>query len=133
MPTEVAKSIASTVDKALCNILSSSEATLRDADMLSDRNKQQIENWNSQPLIREDNTIHDTIAEVAKRAPDSEAVVAWDGQFTYRELNEQASRLAIRLIELGVGAEVIVPLCFDKERWNVVALLGVLIAGGACK
>ncbi|KAJ4299243.1 hypothetical protein N0V90_004487 [Kalmusia sp. IMI 367209] len=131
IPTEFAKSIASTADKALATVLCSPESIVRDADVLSDRNRMQIEKWNSEPLVRVDSTIHGTIAEVAKRTPDAEAVVSWDGNLTYRELEEYACRLATRLVELGVGAEVIVPLCFRKTRWNVVAMLGVLIAGGA--
>ncbi|KAF1969240.1 hypothetical protein BU23DRAFT_477654, partial [Bimuria novae-zelandiae CBS 107.79] len=74
----------------------------------------QMEKWNSEPLVRVDNTIHGTIAEVTKRTPDAEAVASWDGSFTYRELDEHACQLAARLMELGVGAEVIVPLCFRK-------------------
>ncbi|OAG11741.1 AMP-binding-domain-containing protein [Paraphaeosphaeria sporulosa] len=131
IPTEFAKSIASTTDKALDLALSTPHLTIREADLLSERNRNQVEKWNSKPLARVDRTIHDTVAEVTKQSPHAEAVASWDGCFTYRELDEHACRLAGRLIELGVGADVIVPLCFRKTRWNVVAVLGVLIAGGA--
>jgi len=104
----------------------------READFLGDRNRLQVEKWNSSPLDRVARTIHDVIEETASRIPDEEAVCSWDGSFTYRQLFEQATRVAEHLIALGVGAEVIVPLCFDKEKWNVVAMLGVLIAGAAC-
>jgi non-ribosomal peptide synthetase component F len=114
IPTDFAKSIASTTDKALHLALSTPCITIREADLLSDRNRIQVEKWNSKPLVRVDNTIHDTIAEVTKRNPHAEAVASWDGNFTYRELDEHACRLAERLIELGVGADVIVPLCFRK-------------------
>ena len=113
--TEFVKSVASTTDKALSTILSSPESTVGEVDLLSDRNIAQIERWNySKPLHRVDGTIHDTIAEVTARSPDAEAVASWDGSFTYRELESHACRLAARLMELGVGAEVIVPLCFRK-------------------
>lgn len=81
---------------------------------MSDRNRSQIEKWNSEPLVRVDNTIHGTILEVAERTPDAEAIASWDGNLTYRELEEHAGRLATRLAELGVGTETIVPLCFQK-------------------
>lgn len=114
IPTEFARSIASTTDKALQLALSAPHLPIREADLLSERNRIQIEKWNSASLVRVDRTIHDTIAEVTRQTPDVEAVASWDGNFTYHELEEHASRLAGRLIELGVGAEVVVPLCFQK-------------------
>lgn len=63
--------------------------------------------------------------------PNAEAVHSWDARFTYQQLYEQAIRLAHHLVTLGVGPEVIVPLCFDKSAWTIVAQLGVLYAGGA--
>lgn len=112
--TEFAKTIATTVDRALYLVLSSPDSTVREADLLSDRNRKQIEDWNSKPLVRVDSTVHDTILDVTRQTPDAEAVASWDGSLTYRELGDDACRLAARLIELGVGADVIVPLCFRK-------------------
>jgi amino acid adenylation domain-containing protein len=63
--------------------------------------------------------------------PNAQAVHSWDAQFTYQELYEHAIRLAHHLQTLGVGPEVLVPLCFDKSAWTIVAQLGVLYAGGA--
>ena len=114
VPTDFARSIASTTDKALVMVLSSPEVTIGAADVLSDRNRMQIEKWNSGPLVRVDSTIHDSIAQVVERAPDAEAVLSWDGGFTYGELDALASRLAVQLMGLGVGPEVVVPLCFRK-------------------
>jgi non-ribosomal peptide synthetase component F len=132
VPTEQAKNIASTVETILSSIVSSPSLRVRDLNTLSQRSQLQIEKWNSEPFPRIDNTIHGTIAQSVARQPDAEAVCSWDGSLTYQELDERASRVASHLIELGVGAEVIVPLCFDKSKWNVVAMLGVLMAGGAC-
>lgn len=62
---------------------------------------------------------------------DEERIWAWDGDLTYAELDRLAGRLAAQLVELGVGPEVMVPLCFEKSRWTVAAMLAVLKAGGA--
>lgn len=66
------------------------------------------------------------------QSPDDQAVCSYDGDLTYRELARLSSRLAYHLKDFGVGPEIIVPLCFDKSKWNVVAQLAVLKAGGAC-
>jgi non-ribosomal peptide synthetase component F len=50
---------------------------------------------------------------------------------TYGKLDEQSSRLASYLVCLGVRLGDIVPLCFEKSMWTIVAMLAVLKAGGA--
>ncbi|KAL4865220.1 hypothetical protein BDV12DRAFT_200342 [Aspergillus spectabilis] len=75
--------------------------------------------------------IHDVIHEEARLHPHREAICAWDGDFTYGELDFLASKLAYYLQTHGVCPEVRVALCFDKSKWNIVAMLGVLKAGGA--
>lgn len=64
-------------------------------------------------------------------SPNAQAVCSHDGDFTYQELWDLSSRLAHYLRSSGVQKEVIVPICLDKSRWNVVAQLAVLKAGGA--
>ena len=50
---------------------------------------------------------------------------------TYAELEETSSGLAHHLVALGIGPEVLVPLCFEKSRFTIIAMLAVLKAGGA--
>ncbi|KAJ6131846.1 hypothetical protein N7471_007061 [Penicillium samsonianum] len=75
--------------------------------------------------------VHQLVQQQCEAYPASSAINAWDGNLTYGELEQKSSRLAIRLMELGVKPEVIVPLCFDKSMWTAVAILAVLKAGGA--
>lgn len=133
IPTEQAKNVASTVDQILSNILVSPTLPVGQADFLSDRNRLQIEKWNSKPLPNVKRTIHEIIYENVLKSPDAEAICSWDGNLSYQELDTLACQLAAHLISLGVGPETIVPLCFDKSKWNNVALVAVLYAGGACK
>jgi amino acid adenylation domain-containing protein len=77
-----------------------------------------------------DACLHELIAEQAHRTP--EAVVSDDrGQLTFAELDERAGRLASRLCELGVGPDELVGICMQRSTDLVVALLGILKAGGA--
>lgn len=50
---------------------------------------------------------------------------------TYAELDKLSSQLARHLVGLGVGPEVMVPLCFSKSIWAIVAMVAVMKAGGA--
>ncbi|KAI1521240.1 EntF Non-ribosomal peptide synthetase module, partial [Pyrenophora tritici-repentis] len=75
--------------------------------------------------------VHELFADQAKEQPQAPAICAWDGEMTYGELDELSSRLARHLVKVGVEVEDVVPLCFEKSMWTVVAMLAVLKAGGA--
>ncbi len=67
----------------------------------------------------------------AERTPDAPAVIQEQRVLSYGELRLAAERLARRLRALGVGPEVRVAVCLDETIERVVAILGVLRAGGA--
>jgi amino acid adenylation domain-containing protein/non-ribosomal peptide synthase protein (TIGR01720 family) len=98
---------------------------LSKADMLK------LEEWNRAVPEQVDRCVHELITEWCRAQPDAPAVCAWDGKFTYAELDALSSALAAHLAERGVGSEIFVPLCFEKSRWTTVALVAVMKAGGA--
>ncbi|KAI0194210.1 acetyl-CoA synthetase-like protein [Astrocystis sublimbata] len=108
-------------------------ATVKVSDLTrpGDADLHSIWSWNSQKPAIEDSTVHSLFRKAATERPDSPAVCAWDGNFTYRELDKHSTSLARHLTDLGVGPDIVVPLCFEKSKWASVAMLGVLKAGGA--
>jgi natural product biosynthesis luciferase-like monooxygenase protein len=75
--------------------------------------------------------IHSQIEEQARQTPERTALVFEDTQLSYRALNERANQLAARLIELGVGPELLVGVHLSRSINMVIATLAVLKAGGA--
>ncbi|WP_437982699.1 non-ribosomal peptide synthetase [Sorangium sp. So ce117] len=75
--------------------------------------------------------LHEAFEEHAARQPDALAVVAGDRRLTYRELNQQANRLAHHLRRRGVGGGSPVGLCGERSVDMIAGLLGILKAGGA--
>lgn len=127
------RSITSTFNTVMSQILLNRNRRIDGINHLSAHDKAQIMTWNGLAQERVDCTIHEIIMDQVARKPDAEAVHAWDGNMTFASLDRASSTLALRLRDMGVGPEVFVPLAFSKSKWNIVAMLGVLKAGGACE
>lgn len=94
--------------------------------------KARLVEWNRTDLeFESDKCIHDLLEAQALRTPDKTAIICRDRSLTYRALWEKARRLAIRLGGMGVGCETVVGIMMDRSLDMIVALLGVLKAGGA--
>jgi amino acid adenylation domain-containing protein len=63
--------------------------------------------------------------------PESVALELSGETLTYRELNEQANRLAHHLRQRGVGPDVLVGISLERSFEMVIAIYGILKAGGA--
>src|SRR3954471_24516516 len=81
------------------------------------------------PAATAGESVQAAFAAQALRSPGAVAVRCCGRQLTYRELDEQANRLAHRLRDLGVGPEVPVAVLMERSVDLVVALLAVLKAG----
>jgi amino acid adenylation domain-containing protein len=91
-----------------------------------------LDEWNATTVpFAEKTCIHHFIEEQAKRTPDAVALVFCDQQWTYRELNAQADRLALRFRQAGVDRGTFVAVCVNRSLELMATLLGVLKAGGA--
>ncbi|OAA34246.1 nonribosomal peptide synthase [Metarhizium rileyi] len=75
--------------------------------------------------------VHGIFAEMVRKYPCRPAVDAWDGQLSYNELDWLSTRLAHKLVSMGVRRDVIVPLCFEKSKLSTICMLAVMKAGGA--
>jgi non-ribosomal peptide synthetase component F len=94
--------------------------------------QQLLVEWNNtQANYTSDRCLHELFEVQAEKNPDAVAVVFPDQQLTYREVNQQANKIANYLRKLGVGAEVPVGICVDRSLEMIVGLLGILKAGGA--
>jgi fusarinine C synthase len=91
----------------------------------------QIWSWNAVVPPTIDRCIHDIISEQAASHADKVAVSSWDGQFTYTEVETLSTRLAHVLCRRSLVLGANIPLCFEKSRWTIVAVLAVMKAGGA--
>lgn len=103
----------------------------------------QIWAWNAHVPPADDRCVHELVVAAARARPFAPAVESWDGRLTYGELNALSTALARRLrrapgqragdteATTPLGPGDVVPFCFDKCLWTVVALLAVLKTGAA--
>ncbi len=86
-----------------------------------------------------DQTITQLFDEQAARSPDATAVVSGETVWSYRELNDRASRLADALQRQEVwncagdaaGMTPLIGLCLERSPETIVVLLAILKAGAA--
>lgn len=107
-------------NKLVYSISTASESDIRD-----------VWEWNLHVPEPERTTALEIFSAQVKHQPNAPAINAWDGDLTYRDLDGLSTTLSLRLIEAGVRPGKIVPLCFEKSVWTIVAILAVIKAGGA--
>ncbi|KAH0493337.1 hypothetical protein TgHK011_000011 [Trichoderma gracile] len=91
---------------------------------------EQIWGWNHELPLTYDCCMHDVISERANETPNRTAIEAWDGSLSYRQVDQYSTLLASLLKQRGVETGEFLPICFEKSRWTVVAVLAVMKAGG---
>ena len=96
-----------------------------------ERNTSVVE-WNATETgYPRDRCVHHLIAEQCKKSPNAPALIFRSETLTYRELDDRSTRLAQRLVELGIGKDCLVGLYAERSIEMVVGVLATLKAGGA--
>ena len=85
--------------------------------------------WNHIIPPTYDSCMHDKISSRAQETPEKEAVSSWDGTLTYAQVDRYSSFVAGLLRDAGVKLNDFVPVCFEKSKWTIVAVLGVMKVG----
>ncbi len=115
------------------NALENPDKNICELEMVSSAEKQKIlKDFNSTKVeYPRDKCLHELFEEQVERTPCKVALVATDKTVTYRELNEEANRIAHSLIAKGVGKGDIVGLMLPRKSYLLSALFGILKTGAA--
>ena len=99
--------------------------------LLDPAERQEILQWTAGKTLKTSNECaHELFEKQARRDPFALAVADAGGGLTYGELDRRANRCAHFLRERGVGPDVIVGIFAERTPEMIVAMLGVLKAGG---
>ncbi len=100
--------------------------------MMSERQRRQVvEEWNeTRREYEREGSIQEVFERQVEERGEAVAVRYEERELSYRELNERANQLAHHLRRLGVGPEVMVGVYIERGVEIVVAIMGILKAGG---
>ncbi|MDY7093689.1 MAG: amino acid adenylation domain-containing protein, partial [Acidobacteriota bacterium] len=87
--------------------------------------------WSGRAAEGASGTLFDGFLQAARRHPEAVAVIGRETRFTYGELEARSRELALRLRQLGAGAETLVAVRMERTPAMVAALLAVLRSGAA--
>ncbi|HEX6745677.1 MAG TPA: amino acid adenylation domain-containing protein [Longimicrobium sp.] len=127
-----ARQLAEQYRAALAGALADPAATVEALDLLTDGDRARIAIFNDTDADGPaDGCVHEWIEAAAARNPGAPAVRYEDEVLTFGELDARAAGLARRLRALGVGPDVPVGVLLERSADWIVAILGVMKAGGA--
>ena len=125
--------LASYFQTLLAAALDQPETPVSRLPLLNPAQRQQLlVEWNqTAAAYADDQCLHQRFEAQAARTPERPALRFQEQQLSYRELNQQANRLAHYLRSLGVGPGGLVGLAVERSAEMMVAVLAILKAGGA--
>ena len=115
------------------SVLNNPDYRVSDLSLLTDSEYTKIiQDWNRTDIeFPGQACIHQLFEEQVAHSPERVALVFEDKELTYRQLNQQANRLAHELVKNGVGPGVLVGVYIERSLDLMIATLGILKASGA--
>ena len=104
---------------------------LKEVSMLSGEARKELEGYNETDCPVEQVTANVLLERQAALHPDKTAVIAGGEMRTFRELNENANRIANRLLDMGLHTERMVGVMMPRTVDVYAVRQGIMKAGGA--
>ncbi|KAI0402888.1 putative aminoadipate-semialdehyde dehydrogenase [Xylaria palmicola] len=100
--------------------------------LLNDHDRSEILSWNKTVPTPTNSCLHELFRARARAQPEATAVEASDGNASYYRLDQISDRLAYGLQKRGLCPGTPVAFILEKSLWAIVAILGIMKAGGVC-
>lgn len=126
---ELATQLVYFFDTAISAVLHKKQGFIRNLEILNASDEKLLRSWNPPLDPPRPMCIHHVIQTRAMKQPSEIAVRGWGGELTYGDLEEMSTRAAACLIARGCKAGDRIPVCFEKSRWAIVAILAVMKIG----
>ena len=132
----IAESIVAVADR----MMQQPQMKVRQLSIVSKNQEEELSHLRQSPLVNNQCSMapeapfrffHECISHFAQTQPEHEALIAIDGKFTYKEMNELTNRIANALRQRGVLERDKVALLLPRTSRLILSLFGVLKAGAA--
>ncbi len=109
------------------------EIKIKDIEIISEieKNKLLFEFNNSKASYPNEKTINQLFEEQVEKTPNNIAVSFENNNITYKELNERANAVAIKLRGKDIKPDNIVAIMMERSLEMIIGLMGILKAGAA--
>jgi amino acid adenylation domain-containing protein/non-ribosomal peptide synthase protein (TIGR01720 family) len=109
------------------------DKSVHDLELLTERERWQLlHEFNAATLNYDrDKTVLDLFEAQVSRTPDGCAVCYREAAISYEQLNARAGSLSVELVRRGIGRNSVVGILLDPSVDLLVAILGIMKAGGA--
>ncbi len=104
---------------------------LKEVCMVSQKARHELDHYNKTDYAVEQTTANVLFERQAALYPDKTAVIACGKSLTFRELNENANKIANHLIEMGLSIEQMVGVMLPRTVDVYATRQGIMKAGGA--
>ncbi|MFW6640875.1 non-ribosomal peptide synthetase [Nocardiopsis algeriensis] len=131
LPEPEARALLATFTRLLDQACADPERPVRELDPLPAEQHALVRRHNDTAHPLEHTTLIGMLIAAADAHADRTAVVAEDRELTYRELHDEAARLAAVLAEHGAGPETVVAVALPRGTDLVTALLAAVRTGAA--
>ena len=128
---EIIQRISGHFQTLLARIVESPNQCIGNLSILSATEREQLLGKEIQEIESEFLCLHELFEAQVEKTPAAVALKFEGQQLTYRELNQQANKIAHHLQTLGVKPETLVGICVERSLEMIVGILGILKAGGA--
>ena len=126
------QTLAGHYQQLLAQLAAQSGITIAAQPLLTAAEQAQLDAWNVWTKTYDERTpVQALIQRQCEQQADAVALICGEQTLSYQDLEQQANRLAHRLMELGVQAESRVALLLPRGPEAIVAMLAVLKSGGA--
>ena len=123
-----AQSVAIATNKMLNN----PQEDIRKIDLIDRKREKELEGFRTvaiaEPRFR---YFQEAMEYFAETEPDRKALIACDGEYTYKEFDAAANRIANKLISLGVKPRSRIALLLPRTSRVIMSMFGVMKAGSA--
>jgi amino acid adenylation domain-containing protein len=126
-----ARRLVGHIARLLEDVVSDPDRRVWGIDLMDGGERELLLEWGSGGRLEPpDCCLHELVSAQARRSPSAIAVAGDAGELSYGELERRSNQLAWYLKRRGVGAETVVGVELPRTEALLVALLGVLKAGG---